>query len=38
MTESQSYILFRSFLQLLYSLAKQFISWYDAEIKSKVVV
>lgn len=24
---------FRSFLNLLYSLAKQFISWYDKEVK-----
>jgi hypothetical protein len=26
---------FRSFLQLMYSLCKQYISWYEKEIKSR---
>lgn len=28
---------FRSFLQLAYSLAKQFCAWYEREIKDKAV-
>jgi hypothetical protein len=36
MKDSETYILLRSFLGLLYSLCRQYQSWYDAEIKNKV--
>ncbi len=36
--ESELYILFRSFLNLSYSLCKQYIAWYEKEIKNKIVV
>lgn len=33
MSESKFSAEFRAFLQLLYSLCKQYCSWYDKEIK-----
>jgi len=29
---------FRAFLELLYSFAKQYISWYERNIKGKIAV
>jgi len=38
MTDSKTYILLRVLLELLYSFAKQYISFYEREVKNKVVV